>query len=128
MSVRRLYIWVALVALICLPACTKTVAYGYDSLYYTGPDGTSLCRIPQAYTLPAEHGKLPLMIPYKGEWKASLENGEEWAFLDGTQMAGSGYVRLMYTTNAGPERELMLVISCENGESVGIAVHQNEKP
>lgn len=127
MSVRQFSRLAALAtALLCVLNCSEKYEYGYDSLYYAGPDGALLCRIPQTYNLPAAQGKLPLVVPYAGQWHTSLEGGSGWASVDAGTMRGPGYVHLFYEANPGEERSLLLLIGCDNGETVEISVRQEK--
>ena len=124
---RILFISVMLSAALMAGSCSDVYEFGYDSMYYTGPEGEEGCYIPQEYNLTYESGKLPLYITYSGSWEAYIVEDVDWAFMDRRSGKGPGYVRLFYTTNKGEQRILTARVSLDNGDVVDIAVNQKAK-
>lgn len=124
---RILFISAILSAALMAAGCSDAYEFGYDSMYYTGPDGEDGCYIPREYNLGSESGRLPVYITYAGAWEVSIAQDTDWAFIDRNCGRGPGYVRLFYTTNKGQQRTLTINVAADNGEIVGITVNQKEK-
>jgi hypothetical protein len=118
------YLVSVLFAALVLSSCEKETA-GYDTLYGVGPDGQTYCRIPQLYNIAKVGGKLLILVDYSGQWEIELDPQTTWAFLDRTNGKGQEYVRLCYDGNTtASERQAVVTLSCDNGETVDISVIQ----
>ena len=113
------YLVSVLFAALVFSSCEK------ENLYGVGPDGQTYCRIPQLYNIGKVGGKLLILVDYPGQWEVSLDQQTTWAFLDRTNGKGLEYVRLCYDGNTtASERQAVVTLSCDNGETVDISVIQ----
>ncbi len=124
---KTLFISAIISAALVTAGCSDAYEFGYDSMYYTGPDGEEGCYIPREYNLDCGSGKLPVYVTYAGEWEVSIAQETDWAFIDRAGGSGPGYFRLFYTTNKGQQRTLTLRVASDRGGLVEITVNQKEK-
>ena len=123
---------VLLLSLSAFSACEDIYEDEYDSLFHKDAEGNEVCYMRTNYKIGWSVTKVPFMVYYSGSWKAFFKEDEsqpevDWAFLDRSSGKGVGFLRLCCTTNTGADRSVVVVIKCDNGESVDIRFTQEGK-
>lgn len=112
-------------SMLAVVSCGKEYEEKYMSIYRTDAEGNEVPRMFTWYDITSSTGTLPIVIYYSGSWTVDFAEEPGWAYLDRTSGSGVSYIHVGYLqNNTGNNRSLLLKLSCDNGETLGITINQ----
>lgn len=129
MHIRRIFVLlISILALSVLSSCEPRFEEYYGSIYRTDAEGNMVPLMVTSYKVRSDNGSLPILVTYSGSWTVSFTDSCPWAYLDRSSERGVKYFHVGYLRNDSPqERNVTVKLSCDNGETLEIAINQAAK-